>query len=403
MIGLTLLPLAVVFAAAATAHAAARPSVLRGGPAGGSRGAPLVVGHLPAAAGTGTRYLYAQYGTCPDGIDVYRTSGASVSFIQHVLLRSECSIETLAGEHHLAVVTTPASCLVFTDGWPDNPGYVYSFKIDASTGMIGPSPISHVSVRAGPDDLAVSGSTVYVSASPSSTIDVLTVNSGCGLKIDSVNSTGSEQDINIAVVNPTTVVSTNTDSYTVPGDVVAYSLQANKTLVETASDPGQILDPDGVAVLNAGGHAFVFTGQNDEGPPQTQGFAFTESGGFTPLPGSPQTSTDPGSDNALDAAVAVSLPNRLLTMGDQDSGQISWDTLSPGGGMAYGGDTSLAQDDTPTELTLLGNVLLVAQADSGDVEACAVAPSGVSNCRTILTTTGADGYANSGSLAVFSP
>ncbi len=402
MMGLTAPALAAVMASAGMAHAAAPSSASRGRP-GRNHAAPHVVGRLPRPLGSGTDYIYAQDGTCPDGIDVYQVSGTGLSLIQNV--RGGCSENPYLGNHHLAVVKTPANCLMLTDG----DGNVYSFTIDPSDGTLSPSPVGAVSVGGDPGDLAVSGSTVYESNSNSSnghpTIDVLTVGDGCSLTLDSQNSTGSEDDINIALTSPTTVVSADANTGRRSGtarrrrDMVAYTLQEDGTLAETASGPGQIASPDSVAATGLGSKSLVFTGQAVDGPPQTQGFVYSGSG-FNPLPGSPLTSTDP---NALDgAAVALSVPNGLLVQADNLTGQIGWDTLT-GSRMAYAGDTLLAQNGAdPTELTVLGNDLLVAQDDNGDLEACALAPSGVSNCRSIATLTGA-GSGDSGSTAVFSP
>ncbi len=390
MIRWTLLPIAPLLATAGMAHAAAHPEVGGFGTAWNNHAAPRVVGRLSTPAASGT-YVYGWDGTCPDGIDVYKATGTGLSFVQNVS-GFACSLGTFFGSHHLAVVRTPANCLMFDDGG----GNVYSFTIDASNGTLSSSPVSSAYVGGFPEDLAVSGSTVYESNSnsenPSPSIDVLTVGAGCGLTLVSQNLTGYEDDVDIALANPTTVVSTDENS----GDMVAYTLQPNKTLVETTKAPGQIRAPDSVAASDFGsGHALVFTGDAIESSPQTQGFVFSGSG-FSPLPGSPQTSSDPNSK--VGAAVAVSVPNRLLLQGDV-TGQIGWDTLT-GGQMTYAGDTSLAHPDDPTELTVAGNQVLVAQVYNGDVEACGLAPSGVSHCRTVVTLTGA-GSGLGGSTAVF--
>ncbi len=398
MIRWTLLPLAALLASAAMAHAATHPGVGVFGRAWNNHAPARVVGRLPSTAKSGT-YVYGWDGTCPDGIDVYKAEGTGLSFVQNVSISGSCGEGTWFGSHHLAVAKTPADCLIFTDGI-EGDGDVYSFTIDPSTGILSTSPVSTVTVGGFPEDLAVSGSTVFESNSnwsnPAPTIDVLTVGSGCSLTLDSQNSTGTEEDIDIALANPTTVVSTDQNS----GDMVAYTLQPNKTLVETAASPGQIALPQGVATVGIDtGHALVYTGQAEEGVPQTQGFLYT-GGGFNAVSGSPQTSGDP---NTIDGpAVAVSRPDQLLVQANTLSSQVSWDTLSStGGNMTYGGDTSLAQTgDQPTQITVAGNLLLVAQSYNGDVEACSLATSGVSNCRTIATLTGA-GSGKGGSVAVF--
>jgi hypothetical protein len=300
---------------AATAAHAAQLGV--SGPAGNNHRAAHVAGSLHASLGPGTHYLYAQDGTCPDGIDVYEVAGTGLANIQNVA--AGCEAGTFFGNHHLAVVRTPANCLIFSS---DGDGNVYSFTINPSTGMLSTWPASSVTVGGFPGDLAVSGSTVFESNIFGGTIDVLTVGSGCALTLRTQNSTGPEFDINIALANPTTVVSADLNS----GDMVAYTLQPNDTLVETVNDPGQIANPDSVAVLSGN----VYTGQATGGPPQTQGFSF-DGTAYTPLAGSPQTSSDPSSING--AAVAGSTKNHLLAQADQYSGHIGWDSVT-GTGMA---------------------------------------------------------------------
>jgi hypothetical protein len=187
----------------------------------------------------------------------------------------------------------------------------------------------------------------------------------------------------------------------VTGDIVAYTLQPNHTLIETANDAGQIFasglggsGPDSVAVV----YGNVYTGEATNIPPRAQGFSFDGSS-FTPLPGSPQTAA-PGTSNG--AAVAGSATNHILIQANQFSGQISWYSLAGGGGgMSPGGDTPLQNPpDVPTQVTVAGNNLLVAQRYGGDLEDCALAPNSVYNCHSIATLTGA-GSGVGGSAAIF--
>ncbi len=385
-----LLPIALL-ASAGVAHAATPPAMTNLLGVGSNHAAPHVIGRLPASVGSGSHYIYGWDGTCPDGIDVYKVSGTTLTFVQNVSSVG-CTTGTYFGSHHLAVVRTPSDCLEFTDG----DGNVYSFTIDPGNGMLSTAPVSTAAVGGFPQDLAVSGSTVYESNSndgnPAPTIDVLTVGSGCSLTLDSQNSTGREDDLDIALAGPSTVVSADFNS----GDMVAYTLQANHTLAETTRDPGQLGAPWGVAAAKLGPDSLVFTGQIGN-PPSTQGFDLSHSA-FTPLKGSPQTTTDPYSDDG--AAVAVSVPNHLLVQADQISSQIAWDTVTRRG-LAYAGNLSLPIfGDYPTELTVAGDDLLVAEGFRGDVDACALAPTGVSDCRSVLTLTGGrDG--DGGSTAIF--
>jgi hypothetical protein len=213
------------------------------------------------------------------------------------------------------------------------------------------------------------------------------------LSIESQNPTLGERDYDIALANSKTVVS---DDYNT-NDMVAYTLQSNGHLTETSNDSGQIFNPQGAAVFSTSSGLNVYTGQSTASPPQTQGFRF-KGGAFTHLSHSPQTSSDDTSRNG--SAVVASAPNHLLAQADQYSGQIGWDNLTAGG-ISYTGDTALAHKDQPSELTLLGNTLFVAQVSDGDVEACNLAPNKVSHCHTVATLTGANIGNQGGSTAIF--
>lgn len=354
--------------------------------AGDNHAVARVLGRLARPMASGT-YIYAEDGTCPDGIDVYSVTGTGVSHVENVSVG--CSDGQYFGEHQLAVATTPADCLLLND---EN-GDVYSFAIDSSTGLIPATPTSTAVTGGTPGDLLVSGSTVYTADTGDHRIDVLTLGSGCSLTVDSVNSTGTEYDTDIALAGAHTIVS---DDYT-SGDYVAYTLQSNGTLVETAKTPGQLAAPAGTAAQQIGSKTLVFTGEEATNPPSTQGATF-DGATFTPLVGSPATSTDPTSSGGY--FVSLSSPNHLLLQGDVLSSQVGWFTVT-GGGLSYVGDTPLAQTgEQPANFTVAGNDLLVPEILSGDVEACGLSTHGVSHCRVILATTGA-GSGNAGSVAVF--
>ena len=387
--------------AAANAGAASSSTGASSETAGNNHVAAHVNNGLGSSLGPGTHYIYAQDATCPDGIDAFKVSGTTLTHIQTVAVG--CSSSHFYGQHHLAVVRTPSNCLLLTDG----DGNVYSFTIAPNSGLLSTSPASSVNI--GTDfpggDLVVSGSTVFVGRLGE--IDVLTVGGGCALTRESQNSTGSEVDVNLALYNPTTVVSADANS----GDMVAYTLQPNKTVMETANDPGQIFasgtngsGPDSVDVV----YGNVYTGEATNVPPRAQGFSFDGSS-FTHVAGSPQTA-NPGTSNG--AAVAGSANNQILIQANQFSGQISWYSLAGGGGrMSSGGDTPLqnpgaADHDlvppvlVPTQLTVAGNNLFVAQRYGGDLEDCALAPNSVYNCHSIATLTGAFSGVG-GSAAIF--
>ena len=69
--------------------------------------------------------------------------------------------------------------------------------------------------------------------------------------------------------------------------------------------------------------------------------------------------------------------------------------------MTYTGDTPLAHKYQPSELTIVGNNLFVAQVQDGDVEACTLGPNKVSHCHSVAKLTGASLFNQGGSTAIF--
>jgi hypothetical protein len=348
--------------------------------------------------------LYAEDGTSPNGIDVFTLSGSTVTFDQHVTVGTSSSL--FLGGHHLAWTTftagSPArsySCLAFADG---GNGAVYSFQILAD-GTLTVSPVSTVAVGGGPSDLAASGSVLFESnpsGSPHS-LDVLSFGPGCTLSLLHQTSTGSELDVNIALINANQVTSADLTS----GRMVIYSMGPGGVLTESAVQPGQITGPDSTAVWNtvtsSGAVTNVYTGQASSGPPQAQGYRLG-AGPFDSLKKSPQTDTDTSSSNG--AAVSVDPAHKLLIQANNHSGQIGWYKLTPSstatvGTITFGGDTPLALNDLPTSMAVFGSDLFVAQENGGDVEDCALATTGVSSCHTIATLSGA-GTGAQGSVAI---
>ncbi|HLH47674.1 MAG TPA: hypothetical protein VKV25_10965, partial [Acidimicrobiales bacterium] len=252
------------------------------GRAAGDHSAGRVVGRL-AAPLSGGGYLYAEDGTCPDGITVYQVTGRTLTQVEQVSVG--CSNGTYFGNHHLAVTAVGGTdCLVFSD---DGDGLVDSFAI-AANGQIPTTPTSSVTVGGRPGDLAVNGSAVYESNVDAGTIDAFTLGSGCTMTLDSQNSTNGETDYNIGVARGDVVSADNNT-----GDLVAYAPQDNGTLEQTVTAPGQIAEPGGIAVLSKGAATNVYTGQTTLSPPQAQGEHFTGTS-FSPAGVATDTSSGVG-------------------------------------------------------------------------------------------------------------
>lgn len=370
--------------------AAAAPGVLAHASTG-ARAAGHVVGSLARPLAGGGGYIYAEDGTYPtDGITVYSVSGGAITDIQQVTTGEQDG--TFYGAENLAVVTQsgePDCLLAVNDGTAgDDNGQISSFTI-GSNGELS-AAVSTLDIDGYSDDVAVDGTTAYVSDSNSYTADpsllVYSVGTGCSLTYDSATSTGSEADGVITNVG-STVVSTDYNS----GDMVAYTNSGN-VLTESVNNAGELGGPQGVVALSKGSTTNVYTGQVAD-PGNTQGFRFTGSA-FNNLTGSPVSG-----EECNGASVNGSVTYRLLVQANQCSGTITWDTLTPSA-MAYGGETSMENTGAdPTQLTVVDANLLVAGAYDGDVEDCALSTHGVTNCHTIITLPGA-GSDYSGSTAV---
>ena len=94
--------------------------------------------------------------------------------------------------------------------------------------------------------------------------------------------------------------------------------------------------------------------------------------------------------------MAVAPAFMLLLQANHNSGQISWDTLTTTS-MTFGGDASLAVGEAkPQGLAVMGGNVFVAESLTyefgGNVEACALARSGVSRCRVVISISGTRGH-----------
>lgn len=327
-----------------------------------------VLGNLPASVGH-TAYIYADGNTCPNGIDVFEVQGGTVTNIQN--LDVGCSNGTSFGVHYL-LVGGGGNCLVFSD---DGDAQVDSFTIDPTTGMLSSSPVSSVSVGGDPGDLAQIGATIIESNTGLSTLDTLSLGSGCTLTLEQQNSTGAQSDETIATQG-SYVLTADGNS----GGMFVYKLSAGGVLTQTYTTPGQISSPNGIATLGSR----VYTGQVTGSPPQVQGFAISRTG-LSGLSGSPVTDGNPSSS---DGPAVATWSGGLVLQAETLSSGIAWYAPSP---MSYGGDVTLPAGAFPSQLVVVGNNVLTSMAIGGDLEACGVSAAGLSGCRTIATLSGGSG------------
>jgi hypothetical protein len=332
--------------------------------------------------------MYAEDGTCPDGISVYAIGGTTLTQVQQVSVG--CAARGTPGSHYLAVAggTGGQNCLVYLDVGHSE---VDSFAI-AADGRVSGSPVSAVAAGGHPNDLATSTNTVFVSNLDEQYLDELTLGPGCTLTLDSRDKTPGEWDNDIGVANGD-LVSAN---FVGPGDLVAYAPQGNGTLKKVAVHPGGIPGPSGVVVLGWGSGANVYTGDTpvEPGPPDVQGARFSGTA-FS----APRVTADGNSQARTGGSVAGSVQYRVLAQADVLTGTIAYYSLTPTT-ITYEGTTSLEHTgDLPIEMTVAGANLLVANDFGGDIENCVIAIASISGCRTVVTLPQA-GSGMSGSTAV---
>ena len=339
----------------------------------------------------GPAFIYAEDGTCPDGITVYAVAGTTLTQIQQVSVG--CAERGAPGSHYLAVAqgNWGQNCLLYLDV---GDAELDSFAIVPDGQLAGP-PVSEVAVGGHPNDLATSAGAVFVSDLNQQYLDELTLSQGCTLTANSRNPTLGEWDNDIAIARGD-VVSAN---FLGPGDLVAYAPQSDGTLAEVATRPGGIPGPSGVVALEWGPGTNVYTGDTPgvPQPPDVQGARFTGTA-FSAA----HVTTDGDHQALTGGAVAGSVQYRVLAQADVLTGTVAYYGLTPST-ITYEGTTSLEQTgDLPIEMTVAGANLLVANDSGGDVEDCAIATSAISNCRTVVTLPQA-GSGVSGSTAVLMP
>ena len=346
----------------------------------------------------GTHFLYADDGTCPDSIDVYKLS----STVTHVgnFPNTGCNGTNgyYFGDQSLAVTGanhTHGPCLLFGD---TGNGFVDSFPINAD-GSPG-AQVSHVAdvanVKSKDVHISANGNLVYV-VSPTSTATTSTLKSyglgaGCVLTTFKQLST-SQFYISIALVSQTRMVTADSNA----GTIDTYSLNSKGGISLLNSVPSQFGFPDSIAVQSvntlSGTVTNVFTGHAANGPSEVQGGQFTRtSGAITFLTGSP--ASDPSGGDG--AAVTFSKTGSLLIQGEQVTGTLGVYSVQPGtpgvpGSITFKEETPLAvSGEEPEAFAFDGSTLLVAPRFNSDVEACTLSPAGVSGCRSIavLTSTG---------------
>jgi hypothetical protein len=378
--------------AAPSSDAAARAGAVRA----------RVLHALPGVTNTlGVHFLYADDGTCPDGIDVFKVSGSTLTLVENIV--AGCSSGGYFGAHRLAVTKKTSSgpaCLFFASSGNGIRGTVNSFAIASSSGTL--TPKRSVSGGIDPADLLVVGRILIETDPGGLAFNTYKIKTSCGLTALLSNSTGSERDINIAQLHGTDVASADFNT----GNIVTYHLNTTiGAMTEVHSVAGQFGGPDSLAVQTAstssGQVINVFTGHSMLPPARVQVAQATSTGSaLSAFSGSPATD---GDGSSSDPGIGVLVSGSLVLQLNEFSSQVAWYSFTTGtpgvpGSIAYGGDTALTA--RPTEMTQLGSTLFVAMWSFGVVDACAVGAGGVSGCVAVATlSTNGNPFGGEGAVA----
>jgi hypothetical protein len=338
---------------------------------------------LPLTAG---HFLYVDDGSCPDIIDVYKTTTTGLLHVG-AFFTGGCNSSTLFGTQDIAV--TPANgthvvpCLVYTDYFH---GLIESFPLSPTTGL--PSSLASRLLNSRPIDVHISqdGSLTYVNSLVfTSALASYSLGAGCTLTALTKLAT-THFYVSFALASLTRLLTV--DSHT--GTIDTYALTPAGGISLLNSVPGQISvtfssAPNAVAVQTSGG-TDVFTGQATLSRPEAQGGQenFT-TGTINFLTGSP--ASDPNIFSSDGSAVLFDNTDSLLIQAEQYSNTLAVYSVTAGspGSMTFLERTSLSLfgGSEPSAFAQLGSVLFVNTDFFGAVEACQLSGTGVSGCVTL--------------------
>ena len=339
---------------------------------------------------SGTHYLYAEDGTCPDSIDVYKI-GKSLTHVGN-FPNDGCGNQGYFGTSSIAVTGTNSvhgPCLVYIS----QSGYVDSFPINAD-GSLG-SEVSHVPTagNAAPDDVVISSNGKFAYVSDSS-VDLESYGIGAGCALTFLKAAPTTEYYLSFVLDGTNLIAPDSNS----GNIDTWTLGPNGSITFLASAPGQLSFPDSIALqiqrTKSGKVTNVFTGQATLGVPQAQGGQYNKkTGAFAFLTGSP--ATDP--NGADGAAVFFDSKDSVLIQAEQFTGTLASYSVSAGtpgvvGSISFTSETPLAvKTNAPADFAHLGSTLFVDARYNGDIEACHLSPGGASGCASVAVMTNTTG------------
>ena len=335
-------------------------------------------------------FLYVDDGSSFDLIDVFQVSTIPISFVGAFPTGGSFS-SGFFGTQDIAVTpanSTHGPCLVYID---NSNGFVSSFPINAN-GTLG-GRVSHL-FNFNPIDVHISldGTLVYVNSlsfSNTSRLTPYSLGAGCALTaLPSLSTTHFYVSFVLPALTRLVTVDSNT------GHIDTYALTPSGGISLLNSVPGQIFQPDSVAVPT--GVSDVFTGQATNNSPRAQGgLENPTTGAINFLSGSPVRDPDPF--NSDGAAVFVDNSDSLLVQGEQGSASLVLYSFTAS-------SMALKQNNVfldfrfaePTTFAQRGNVLFVNGGVGGDLEACLISSSGIAfppGCQTVAVLSNTTGFA----------
>jgi 6-phosphogluconolactonase (cycloisomerase 2 family) len=351
---------------------------------------------------TGTHFVYADDGLCPNSIDAYQiTTNGLVPVSGEPYPTTGCQNIAAFGVNQIAIskanTLNSTPCLFHTD---ESSGQVESFMVNATTGQL-TGPISVLTIGDGYDnyagDIHVSnnGRFVYVavwSFSSTGNLSALAVGSGCTLSLVQQLATPNNIYFSIAIVNKKQLIAVDFGS----GNIDTYKISPTTgTITFLTSAAGQIpgyystgcCGPDGAAVQRLSGTPpphNIYTGIATFNGGEVQG-ALDNNGTLTFLPGSP--AFDPNySENG--AYVLFSRKHQFIIESETFSNSLGVYSIASGT-LTFVNQTYPPGVSDVSALARLGTTLFVNSVFNGVLDTCSITASGVGNCMTAATLTGA--------------
>ncbi len=346
---------------------------------------------LPVSPNSGTHYLYADDGTSPDAIDVWKI-GTTLTHVGNYPDNANNGSSIYNATSRLAVAPMDkahGNCLLQADGENNSPpGFINSYTIN-SDGSVG-AQVSHLQSQSttGPTgDVHVSGDTAYLD-NQGSDFESYSIGAGCVLTYEHSAAQKGSNDVDFALLGKELFAPDCS------GTLDVYTLGSGGTITFLNSTPSQANCPDGVAAgkvkTKSGTVTNVFSGQSIYSPATVEGGQLNKkTGSVSYLKGSPATD----SSGTLGLAGLYDTTDGLLISGEATSSAIGVYTVKHGkpgtpGSITFMAHVALPSSSEPEVLVQYNSVLFVLSFN-GVVNSCNLAKTGVSGCAVAGQTTSA--------------